>query len=161
MGARQLLQFSSADPESWEHLVGLYFQASGRSPTDVGLPTLLRCRNLRMVDLAEKDPAAAGCWLLPANGTLCSHLAGQIGGIQELAFEEAVRRWACNGGQAVSRVLERAGWMLSPETTAAWRVMDDIKRMKDGVEKDKLVAEALRESPQFAQACLADKNCGL
>ena len=114
-----------------------------------------------MVDLAEKNPAAAGSWPSPVNGTVCSLLVEQIGGIQQLSLEEAVRRWAYNGGQAVSRVLERAGWMAFPETTAEWRVMANIKMMKDGVEKDKLVAEALRESPRFAQACLADKNCGL
>ncbi len=174
-GVGQLVGFSIMDPASWEHLVGLYVQESGRTPLQVGLTTLDGAgllypvqelgrwiRDWRRVDEWEKSPTVADCWPQPAEGSITALLCRQIGaGIHQQILEEAIRRWAIRCPSSVEGVVRRAGYMLKYERAHEYSIMSAIKKMAGGAERERLVGLARRESPRFAEECMMDEYCGM
>lgn len=174
-GVGQLVGLSITDPASWEHLVGLYVQESGRTPLQVAFTTLDGAglqhpvqglgkwsRDWRKVDVWDMNPTVADRWPLTTEGSLAAHLCRQIvAGIRQNIFEEAVRRWAMCCPLRVEGVMRRAGYMLKCDRPHEFSIMSAIKKMSEGAEKEGLVAQARRESPRFAEECMMNEYCGV
>ena len=172
----QLTTFSHDNTPSWEHLVGLYFQKSGRTPVEVGyklmsgallkdpVPELgVWIRDLRKMDQWEKDPTNKDGWPEPEEGSIVYKLAREIElGSKQAPFEEAIRRWA-NGmhrNDAVNRVLRRAGYMEPLDRQMEVEIVGNIKRMPEGSEKKRKLAQLMQESPRFGMECMENMLCG-
>lgn len=174
-GVAQLVELSNTDAASWEHLVGLYFQESNRTPLQVALracdgrafdypvPGLGKwTRDWRKVDWWEKYPTIADRWPVPAVGSIVANLVPQIeAGFRQQILEEAIRRWAVSSPHSVEGVVRRAGYMLKWDRPREFGIMSDIKKMPEGPQKERLVAQARQESPRFAEECMKDENCGM
>lgn len=174
-GVGQLIEFSTTDRPGWEHLVGLHLQESGRTPLQVAFTTVdggalpypvqglgRWVRDWRKVDEWDKYPTVADCWPLPAADSIVAHLVTQIdAGFRQQILEEAIRRWAMSNPFAVEGVARRAGYMLKCDRPREFSLMSDIKKMSEGPMKKQLLAQARRESPKFAQACMMDEFCGV
>ena len=174
-GLGQLVAFSTTDTASWEHLIGYYFQESGRSPFEVAFKSLdgsglqhpvqglgKWSRDWRKVDEWEKNPTVADRWPQPTAGSIVAHLLPQVVvGFRQQILEEAIRRWAMSNPCSVERVVRRAGYMLKFDRPREFSIMSDIKKMAEGAEKERLVAHARQESPRFAEECMSNEYCGM
>lgn len=174
-GVGQLVGLSITDTASWEHLVGLYVQESGRTPPQVGFTTVDGAglqhpvqglgkwsRDWRKVDEWEMNPTVTDRWPLPAEGSIVALLLTQIeAGIRQQILEEAIRRWAMSSPLSVEGVVRRAGYMLKCDRPREFSIMSELKKMPEGAEKERLVAQARWESPRFAEECMMNEYCGV
>lgn len=168
----RLLQLAYEFPVGFEILAGLYFQHSERGPYDVGKQkvyamTLPWERDLRRVDQLEKDPRfPCDKWVIPYDDASFMEVVATItnGGFA-LALEAAICEWAIGVAcDDMVRILQIAGWRQagSMRQTPEWKVADDILKMEEGEEKEKLMAQARAESPRFFRCCEEDvSNCGV
>lgn len=114
-------------------------------------------RDLRTADALQQGKGVDR-WYLPSNPQKLQEIE-QVdtyikNGHWRLAFAEAIRNWARKDAPQLedSRmrvVLEKAGW-CRPVMTLNWITMSEIKSMNDGPERDRKIAQALKESPQSA-----------
>lgn len=158
---QQLLQLAFTDLATWRNLLGLYIHHSGRSPGAIGLRGLF-CRDYRWVDLLDKDKKAVPTWPMPVEGSVLDIVIRQVRGsdMKREMLEEAMRRWEMISHEDMTFILKNAGWINWLNPTEEWNIMDQILRMDEGPEKQRLIAQARLELPKFVKNCLEDHLCG-
>ena len=159
---RQLLALAEADPETWKCLIGHWFQQFDDNPAIID--NQIWERDVCLVNQYRKDPSSVEMWSLPADSTLFRKLTGQIGNGNQVVFAEAVRRWVRGpSGGDFEAVVRKAGWVHNDYTDNpdAWWVMASLKAMDEGLEKEKLLAQAKEDSPLSYERCMQDGFCGV